>query len=77
VCSFSLYPPLRTQARDGGSMRGIALSAPHAFSGTDFSLCGFALVDGTQHRLMVRLRSPQEPVLQDHAKTASCEHAEN
>ncbi len=64
-------------AFDGSSRRGTALLATDAFSGTDFSLCGFALADGTQHRLMVRLRSPQEPVLQDHGEPASHEHAEN
>jgi hypothetical protein len=30
---------------DGGSMRSVALSTTDAFSGTDFSLCGFFLAD--------------------------------
>ena len=34
-----------------------------AFSGTDFSLCALVRVKFTEHRLMVRLRSPQAPVL--------------
>jgi hypothetical protein len=64
-------------ACDGSLMRGIALPTTDSFSGTDFSLCGYALANGSQHRLMVRLRSPQEPVLQDDAKPASSEQAEN
>jgi hypothetical protein len=49
-------------------MRGIALSTTDAFSGTDFSLCGFDFADGTPHRL--------KPVLQDRTKPRCCEHAE-
>jgi hypothetical protein len=47
----------QTCVRD--SMPGIARSNSEGFSGTDFSLCGFALASGTQHRLKL--------VLQDHA----------